>query len=98
MAARTVELSKGLFHWCFSQKIKMRSKVVVGDICVCSQKQNWEDPDDMGRALFVAPKNKPVQLPAGHRDGDKCNIFILTFKKQRKPRGQLKGLCFVSVC
>ena len=65
------------------------SEAEEGDIVVCSQTKNFENPVDIGRVLFASTATK-VTLPVNHRDGDKVNMFVLTFKKQRKPR-QLKS-------
>ena len=95
MAEREVvsHLSSGLFKFCRDRKIALPNAkdVRVGDIVVCSPNKNWEDPDDMGRVLHVAPAGRPVKLPKGHPDGAKGHIFVQTFSKQLKPRGKLSG-------
>ena len=63
-----------------------------GDIVICSVYRNWSDPCDLGKVLQVV--QPPGQkLPAGHRDGEYANVFVLTYKKQKLAgRKRLKGV------
>ena len=69
------------------------------DIVICSVNKNWSDPCELGRVLQVV-QSPGQKLPAGHRDGEYGNVFVLTYKKQKVTgRKRLKGdnLCFLHV-
>ena len=56
-----------------------------GDVVICSVNgKNFGEPDDLGTVIMV----KDVVLPKGHDDGEKGEIFILTYAKQ-KLRGKI---------
>ena len=52
-----------------------------GDIVVCSIRNNWGEPTQLGKVLKV---HKPcIQLSSNHPDGKEGHIFVLPFDKQR---------------
>ena len=85
-------LRSEIFKFCEERKIKLRSgsEAEVGDIVVCSSTKNWVDPVVIGKVLKRAPKNTTIKLPPKHRDGAEMDMFVLTHRRQRKPRGDLK--------
>jgi hypothetical protein len=88
-------LNETAHSWLRDHEIPIRdgSHCKKGDIVICSVNQNWSDPCELGKVVkFVAGKGQ--KLPAGHRDGDYANVFVLSYKKQKLTgKKPLKGEC-----
>ena len=58
---------------CPLEKPKIES-LQVGDIVMCHEHQNWTDPNELGSVHWAA--KEAVDLPAGHSDMAKGNMFV----------------------
>ena len=68
----------------------------VGDIVICAVGGDWTSPCDIG---IVKRVRKGTKLPKGHADGEKADVFVLTFAKMKlRGKRSLTGcscyLCF----
>ncbi len=59
------------------------NKAQNGDIVVCSVRNNYGEPCDMGKIHFKNHPNVQSKLPAGHEDGDVGDMFVHTYCKRR---------------
>ena len=63
MAEDTLDLYKDfitsdILEVCEQEKYKLRpaSEAKIGDIVVCTNRENFAEPTDIGKVLYVAPK------------------------------------------
>ena len=84
-------------HAVYQDALKeMPSKCIQGDIVICSVNgKNFSEPCALGKVHCV----HDVDLPKGHKDGDKGEVFVLSYDKQMLRRKQsipsLKSKLFV---
>ena len=95
-------ISKDLIKWCKENNVTLKSGChsKKGDIVICSDGgKNFFKPCVIGRVLFRCPagSHKVLKGKKGkpHPDGDKGAIFVLDWRKQKKPRGRLASKCHI---
>ena len=84
-----------LFPWLEKNGINLPGgkDAVKGDLVACSVRKNFNEPCDLGCVQYRNKNGTKTKLPAGHRDGAACHMFVHTYKKRRVSKNKLKSTC-----
>ena len=89
----TPRISKDLMQFCDSNEITLKTGCYAkeGDVVICSDDgADFVKPCVIGRVIFRCPAGSHQVLKGkkgkSHPDGDRGQIFVLDWRKQKKPR------------
>ena len=91
-----------LLKWLDEKGLQLPSgeEAAVGDVVVCSVRNNFLDPCDLGTVHTKNTNGEQFVLPDGHKDGSLVDMFVLTYTKSRVNKRKIKCKfdLFVFVC